>query len=147
MGKTEEWLTVGPGRSRTVKVFGLLAIHHIHWDSKNGSFRRTFCPGPGCFRCAGGDRRQTQHILGVIDREDGRPKLMPVGNQVVHELEKSVEFGNPDRMEFTVSRKRDRFGGYEVISRKSKPLLKAEMALIIDFLADLAGKALSQDQE
>ncbi len=146
MGKAE-WLMVGPGRSRTVKVFGLLAIHHIHWDSRDGFVRREACPGPGCFRCAGGDHRQTQHILGVIDRADGQPKLMPVGNQVMSQLGHQAVRGNPDRMEFTVSRGRDRFRGYEVTCRKSKPLLKAEMALIIDFLADLAGKALSQDQE
>ena len=135
-----EWLTVMSGASRTIKVFGILASNDIHWVNEDGYMRQVGCVGNGCPRCAEGDRKQVRHTLGVIDRKDGRPKLMSVGAQVIKAIHDQVVGRDLDRMEFTILRGRDRFSGYEVTCRKSKPLLKSEMGQIIEFLSGLVGQ-------
>jgi len=153
-----EWLMVSPRQPAMVRIFRILVQEEIHWSQDGERMRKTRCEGPGCAKCAEGERRQTRWTLGVIDRADGKPKLMQVGAQLMSQITEFATGSNPMRIfavlgrkrlrnpenyDFTISREGEgRFGRYRITHHERKPLTKGEQSRVIDFLADIAGQAI-----
>lgn len=88
-----EWLGISGRRPPTVRIFGILAQTDVHWSKDGDGIRKLRCSGPGCPKCAEGERAAARWILGVLDRSDGKPKLMEIGAQLMTHLKEFADGG------------------------------------------------------
>ena len=130
------------GTYRVRMVGGPPHEFRIHWArDNNGKMRRVKCAGRDCLLCKEGDEPQVRYMAGVIDREDGRVKVLEFTRSVYARLKTLFyddEWGEPSGYDIKIKKNskekspRDIYKT-EPVPRGMGPITDEEATLVKEF--------------
>lgn len=138
-GKKDVFMKLENG-SNVVRCVTRPHQYHVHVfkeEGDSGFGDKIMCSMPGhgsCPLCEKGDRPKRRWYLGVIDRKEGRYKILDISVSVfkaIQELSRDEDYGDP--MKYDIDIKVDKKGGatgyYTVIPKPPKPLTAADIEI------------------
>lgn len=139
-----DWLTLKQG-SNKIRVVSDFVDFGVHSIKEKGKFRSVVCIGKdkGCPYCSKNLPVRVQFLGWVIDRSDGKVKLLKIGWSVydkLYKLSESEEYGYSDLSSYDIDIIKTGNGletEYSVIpSRKDVPLTSDELSQIKEVVKD-----------
>jgi len=128
-----------------IRVVGNPSLIDIHWEKGlDGQAKKIICPGKGCPICKIGHVPQSRYQVQVIDRADGKIKILEGGVTIFNQIKECAmddDFGDPTQYDFKIKKEgtgRDTKYSLRPVPKKV-PLTAEEKELIVNSrkLADI----------
>ena len=119
-----------------MRIVGKPSLIDIHWEEGvDGSKKKVICPGPGCPICKAGNSPQSRYQIQVIDRVDGKVKVLEGGPTIFNAIKAYAmdpEYGDPTRYDIRIKKEgTGRETKYTVVPSPNKTgLTDAERAAV-----------------
>jgi len=101
------FLKLQNGENR-VRVVGNPSLIDVHWEKGlDGQQKKVICPGRGCPVCKVGHAPQARYQVQVIDRTDGKVKILEGGVTIftqIKECAQDEDFGDPTQYDFKIKK-------------------------------------------
>jgi len=140
-----DWLNLKEG-SNKVRIVSHFVDYGIHtYKDVDGKYKSAVCIGKenGCPYCAKGMPVRVQFLGWVIDRTDGKVKLLRIGwtiEEKIRNLQQSEDYGFTDLPDYDIDIIRTGEGldtEYDVIpARKSTELTEEEKAMVLETIKE-----------
>jgi len=102
-----EFLKLNLGENR-IRVVGNPSLIDIHWEKGlDGQQKKIICPGRGCPVCKVGHVPQSRYQVQVIDRADGKVKILEGGVTIFNQIKECAtdeDFGDPTQYDFKIKK-------------------------------------------
>ena len=98
---------------------------NIHWEKGiDGQNKKVICPGSGCPICKAGHAPQLRYQIQVIDRTDGKVKVLEQGSTVFNAIKAYAvdpEYGDPSKYDIKIKKEGSgRDTKYSVVASPNK---------------------------
>lgn len=91
-----------------MRVVGKPSMINLHWENDlTGKNKKVICPGAGCPICKAGKAPQTRYQVQIIDRVDGKVKVLEQGTQVFNAIKAYAmdeEYGDPTKYDINIKK-------------------------------------------
>ena len=103
----------------------------IHWEKGiDGQNKKVICPGSGCPICKAGKSPQMRYQIQVIDRADGKIKVLEQGTTVFNAIKAYAidpEYGDPSKYDIKIKKEGSgRDTKYSVVASPNKSSITPE---------------------
>ena len=103
----------------------------IHWEKGiDGQNKKVICPGSGCPICKAGKAPQLRYQIQVIDRTDGKVKVLEQGSTVFNAIKAYAvdpEYGDPSKYDIKIKKEGSgRDTKYSVVASPNKSELNSD---------------------
>jgi hypothetical protein len=144
MKEKSDWLNLKEG-SNKIRIVSQFVDYGVHSIKDKGKYKSVICVGKDnhCSYCANNVPAKVQFLGWVIDRKDGKVKLLKIGWRIYEKLDnlqKSEEYGFTDLPEYDIDIIRKGEGldtDYDVIpARKNSELTDKEKEMVLEMVRD-----------
>jgi len=101
------FLKLQTGENR-IRIVGNPSLIDIHWEKGlDGQAKKIICPGKGCPICKVGHAPQSRYQIQVIDRTDGKVKILEGGVTIFNQIKECAmdeDFGDPTQYDFKIKK-------------------------------------------
>lgn len=136
MGEGTPYVKLQPGENR-MRIVGLPYEVEVHWeDGVDGSKKRIVCLGAGCPICKAGHVPQKKFQVLVIDRTDGKLKILEGGNSIFRQIKDyamDTDYGDPSKYDIKIKKEGSgRETKYTIVASPKKSELTQEEVALLD---------------
>ncbi len=106
-GSAIDFLKLKDGLNQ-IRIVGKPSLINIHWEKGiDGQNKKVICPGAGCPICKAGKAPQTRYQIQVIDRADGKIKVLEQGPTVFNQIKSYAmypDYGDPTKYDIKIKK-------------------------------------------
>lgn len=129
-GSTIDFLKLKDGMNQ-IRIVGKPSLINIHWEKGiDGQNKKVICPGAGCPICKAGKAPQARYQIHVIDRVDGKVKVLEQGPTVFNQIKSyamDADYGDPTKYDIKVKKEGSgRDTKYSLLPSPNKSEITAE---------------------
>lgn len=129
-GGNVDFLKLKDGMNQ-IRIVGKPALINIHWEKGiDGQNKKVICPGSGCPICKAGKAPQARYQVQVIDRNDGKIKVLEQGPTVFNHIKAYAmdpDYGDPSLYDIKIKKEGSgRETKYSVLPSPKKSEITAE---------------------
>lgn len=135
-GEGTPYVKLQPGVN-VMRIVGLPYEVEVHWEeSLDGSKKRIVCLGVGCPICKAGHVPQKKFQVLVIDRTDGKLKILEGGNSIFRQIKDyamDADYGDPSKYDIKIKKEGSgRETKYTIVASPKKSELTPEEQALLD---------------
>lgn len=135
-GEGTPYVKLQPGVN-IMRIVGLPYEVEVHWeDGMDGSKKRIVCLGAGCPICKAGHVPQKKFQVLVIDRADGKLKILEGGNSIFRQIKDyamDADYGDPSKYDIKIKKEGSgRETKYTIVASPKKSELTQEEQGLLD---------------
>lgn len=135
-GEGTPYVKLQPGVN-IMRIVGLPYEVEVHWeDGIDGSKKRIVCLGAGCPICKAGHVPQKKFQVLVIDRTDGKLKILEGGNSIFRQIKDyamDADYGDPSKYDIKIKKEGSgRETKYTIVASPKKSELTQEEQALLD---------------
>ena len=106
-GEKVDFMKLQNGQNQ-FRIVGKPSLIDIHWEKGiDGQSKKVICPGAGCPICKVGHTPQIRYQVQVIDRADGKVKVLEGGPTIFNAIKNYAvdpDFGDPTSYDFKIKK-------------------------------------------
>jgi hypothetical protein len=129
-GGNVDFMKLQSGQNQ-LRIVGRPSLIEIHWEKAvDGTTKKVICPGAGCPVCKGGHVPMARYQVQVIDRADGKIKVLEGGPTIFNSIKSyamDADYGDPTKYDMKVKKEGSgRETKYTIVAAPKKSDVKPE---------------------